>query len=560
MNLKNSKAVMLIIILNFASQAGHAANVTKAAIASANPLATYAGFEILDQGGNVFDAAVAVSAALAVVEPSGSGLGGGGFWLLHRASDGFEVMLDGREKAPMAAHANMFLDAQGQVNKTQTLDSGLAAAIPGMPAAMVHLSERYGRLPLSKTLAPAIRYARQGFKVGERHLKLLKFRSEVIKKQTEAASIFLVNGALPAEQSVLIQEDLAKTLEAIADEGRDGFYSGTIAQKLLTGVADAGGNWTQADLDAYEVLERKPVKGVYRGITVTSAAPPSSGGVVLLEALNILSNYDLNQTSPLTTKHLVVEAMRHAYHDRALYLGDPDYVKIPVEQLLSQDYAAGQRSSIRPDKALPSEALAGVIKDQPAGVDTTHFSIIDEEGNRVAATMSINFPFGAGIVPKGTGVLLNDEMDDFSAKAGDPNGYGLVGGVANAIQQGKRMLSSMTPTFLEDQERVAVLGTPGGSRIISMVLLATLDFAKGHDQHSWVQLPRFHHQYQPDEIIYEQNALSSDELSQLKNMGHQLKLARYAYGNMQAVQLHKATKALAAASDPRAEGYAGVRE
>lgn len=534
------------------------ADGTKAAIASAHPLATAAGFEILDKGGNVFDAAVAVSATLAVVEPSGSGLGGGGYWLLHREQDGFETMIDGREKAPLAAHQAMYLDKSGKVIPRLSLDGALAAAIPGMPAALVHLSEKYGRLPLTESLQPAIRAAKTGFAIGERHRKLLKFRSEVIKKHPQTARIFLPNGDIPKAYSILRQPDLAHTLEQLADAGRDGFYDGEIADKLVKGVNKAGGIWTKQDLIAYQVVEREPVKGNYRGIKITSAAPSSSGGIVLIESLNILSGYDLKQADEPTRKHLIVEAMRRAYHDRSLYLGDSDFVDIPVRRLLNEDYAAGLRSSLRPDRALPSAMFSGEIQPQPEGINTTHFSIIDEQGNRVAATLSINFPFGAGLVADGTGVLLNDQMDDFVSQPGAMNGYGLIGGIANAIAPGKRMLSSMAPTFLDDGNNVAVLGTPGGSRIISMVLLAALDFAKGNAPDSWVQVPRFHHQFTPDVVEYEKGAIMPNELIGLVAMGHQLKEARYSYGDMQAVQLNKATHQLTAASDRRGEGRAVV--
>ncbi|MCK9621827.1 MAG: gamma-glutamyltransferase [Methylobacter sp.] len=534
------------------------ADGTKAAIASAHPLATAAGFEILDKGGNVFDAAVAVSATLAVVEPSGSGLGGGGYWLLHREQDGFETMIDGREKAPFAAHQAMFLDKSGKVIPRLSLDGALAAAIPGMPAALVLLSEKYGRLPLAESLKPAIRAAETGFAIGEKHRKLLKFRSEVIKKHPQTAKIFLVNGTIPKAYSILRQPDLAHTLKRLADSGRDGFYDGEIADKLVEGVNRAGGIWTKQDLASYQVVEREPVKGSYNGIKITSAAPSSAGGIVLIEALNILSGYDLKQADELTRKHLIVEAMRRAYHDRTLYLGDSDFVDMPVRRLLNDDYAAGLRSSLRPDKALPSALLSGEIQPQPEGINTTHFSIIDEDGNRVAATLSINFPFGAGLVAPGTGVLLNDEMDDFAGLPGTMNGYGLIGGTANAIAPGKRMLSSMAPTFLDDGQHVAALGTPGGSRIISMLLLAALDFAKGHEPDSWVQVPRFHHQFMPDTVEYEKGALTANELLGLAAMGHQLKEARYNYGDMQAVQWSRATHQLMAASDRRGEGWAVV--
>ncbi|MGZ5027152.1 MAG: gamma-glutamyltransferase [Methylobacter sp.] len=554
--LKNYGAALFLILAFSAAQVY--ADGTKAAIASAHPLATAAGFEVLDKGGNVFDAAVAVSATLAVVEPSGSGLGGGGYWLLHREQDGFETMIDGREKAPLAAHQAMFLDKSGKVIPHLSLDGALAAAIPGLPAALVHLSEKYGRLPLAESLKPAIRAAETGFAIGEKHRKLLKFRIDTIKKHAPTANIFLAGGDIPKAYSILRQPDLARTLTQLAESGRDGFYDGEVADKLVDGVNMAGGIWTKQDLAAYQVVEREPVKGSYNGITITSAAPSSSGGIVLIEALNILSGYDLKQADELTRKHLIVEAMRRAYHDRALYLGDPDFTDMPVKRLLNEDYAAGLRASLRSDKALPSTMLSGDIQAQAEGTNTTHFSIIDEQGNRVAATLSINFPFGAGMVAPGTGVLLNDHMDDFVSLPGAMNGYGLVGGVANAIAPGKRMLSSMTPTFLDDGQHVAALGTPGGSRIISMVLLAALDFAQGHEPDSWVRVPRFHHQFMPDKVEYEKGAITQNELAGLAAMGHQLKEARYNYGDMQAVQWNRTTHQLMAASDRRGEGRAVV--
>ncbi len=530
----------------------------KAAIASANPLATAAGFEILAKGGNVFDAAVAVSAALAVVEPSGATLGGGGYLLLHRASDNFETMIDARERAPLAAHKDMFLDKTGKLDPKQPLDGALAAAIPGLPAGLVHLSEKYGRLPLADALLPAIRLAQNGFAIGEIHRKLLKFRADVLKKDPLTASIFLSNGDIPSSYSILKQPELANTLKQIAASGREGFYSGDVAENLVASVNKAGGIWTQQDLDNYQVIEREPVKGEYLGIKITSAAPSSSGGITLIEALNILSGYDLKTLDTATRKHLVAAALQRAYHDRILYLGDPAFVELPTQRLLSAEYSAGLRSSIRLDKALPSAELSGDILQPSQGTHTTHFSIIDEQGNRVAATLSVNFPFGAGLVAGDTGVLLNDQMDDFASLPGTANGYGLVGGVANTIAPGKRMLSNMTPTFLEDGQRVAALGTPGGSRIISMVLLATLDFAEGHGPDSWVNSPRYHHQFLPDVLEYEQDAIAPAEAAKLKAIGYQLKPARYRYGDMQAVQWHKTTHALSAASDRRGEGRAVV--
>lgn len=531
----------------------------KAAIASAHPLATDAGFEILEKGGNVFDAAVAVSAVLAVVEPVGSGLGGGGYWLLHRAKDGLEIIIDGREKAPLAAHKTMFLDKSGKVIPKLSLDGALAAAIPGLPAGLVHLSEKYGQLPLSESLKPAIRHAENGFPVTRKHVKMLGFRAETLKKDRYTSAIFLPQGKVPHVFSILKQPDLAETLSRIASAGRDGFYRGDVAEQLVNSVRKSGGIWRLSDLDAYRVIEREPVKGNYHGIAVTSASPSSSGGIVLVEALNILEDFDLTNIDSTTRKHLIVEAMRRAYHDRALYLGDPDFTDIPIKRLLSADYTAGLRSAIRNDKALPSAFLSGDLSEQAQGLQTTHFSIIDEAGNRVAATLSINKPFGAGLAAEGTGILLNDEMDDFSSLPGTMNGYGLVGGNANSIAPEKRMLSSMTPTFLETPDRIGVLGTPGGSRIISMVLLGVLDFANGNSPDSWVKVPRFHHQFIPDTVEYEQGAFSPDELAKLTAFGHHLKESSRRYGDMQAVQLNKLTRVLTAASDPRGEGKASIK-
>jgi gamma-glutamyltranspeptidase / glutathione hydrolase len=533
-------------------------SANKVAIASAHPLATQAGLDIIQSGGNVFDAAVAVSAALAVVEPSGSGLGGGGYWLLHRASDGFETMIDGREKAPLAAKKSMFLDEAGQIIPKLSLDGALAAAIPGMPAAIVHLSEKYGRLTLSKSLAPAINYAQNGFAVGHKFLRMLKSRRYVLKKDKQAAQIFLHGDKLPEVYSILRQPDLATTLKLLATWGREGFYAGSVADNLIDSVNKSGGIWTKEDLKSYQIVEREPVRGVYQGIIITSAAPSSSGGIVLIEALNILAGFDLQKSASITRKHLITEALQRAYHDRSFYLGDPDLINIPINRLVSQDYAAGIRTTIRPDKAMPSSLLAGETSNQTEGDNTSHFSIMDSQGNRVAATLSINFPFGAGFVAAGTGVLLNNEMDDFVSQPGVMNGYGLVGGEANSIAPSKRMLSSMTPTFLENDATVGVLGTPGGSRIISMVLLAVLDFAQGNSPKSWVSLPRLHHQFLPDIIEYENNALTSEELAGLAKMGHQLRATDHSYGDMQAVSMNKKTKTLSAASDLRGEGRAIV--
>jgi gamma-glutamyltranspeptidase/glutathione hydrolase len=495
---------------------------------------------------------------LAVVEPAGSGLGGGGYWLLHRAEDHKETIIDGREKAPLAAHKNMFLDKNGKVIPHLSLDGALAAAIPGLPAGLVYLSEHFGKLPLAESLAPAIRHARSGFAITERHRRMLSYRLKLLKKDKQASEILLTKGDVPKPFSILRQPDLADTLKQLADTGKDGFYDGDIAEKLVNSVRKAGGIWQLQDLKAYQIVERKPLKGNYQGITITSTPPSSSGGVVLLEALNILSGFNLQSVSEISRKHLIAEALRRAYHDRALYLGDPDFINLPVQYLLSSAHADYLRNTINPNKATPSNELFGNTPELHQGTQTTHFSIMDEDGNRVAATLSVNMPFGSGVIAAGTGVVLNDEMDDFVSQANALNGYGLTGGAANAISPGKRMLSSMSPTFLETPERIGVLGTPGGSKIISTVLLGILDFAKGNNPTSWVKVPRFHHQYLPDTIEYEASALTPCELKTLTLMGHVLKPSRRNYGDLQAVQLNKINRQLSAASDPRGEGNAKI--
>lgn len=529
-----------------------------AAIASAHPLATEAGEEILRQKGNAFDAAVAVTAALAVVEPFSSGIGGGGFWLLHRASDGRQIMLDGRETAPALAHRRMYQDEQGNVNKGASLRGALAAGIPGVPAGIVYLAEHYGRLPLARSLAPAIRYAEQGFRVTDRYQKLTSYRLETMQADAETARVYLQDNRIPQLGFQVVQKDLAATLRLIAEQGHDGFYSGELAEKLVEGVRNAGGIWSLDDLRKYRVVERQPVVINYRGVRVVSAPPPSSGGVVMGQALQILKHFNLEAMSEIDRKHHVIEAMRRAYRDRAVYLGDPDYFKVPVKRLLDPNYLQGLAMTIDAERATPSAELSNTPGLDQSGTDTTHFSVIDREGNRVAATLSINLPFGACFVPPGTGVLLNDEMDDFSIKAHTPNAYGLVGDEANAIEAGKRPLSSMTPTFMETDDRTGIIGTPGGSRIISMVLLGVLDFVAGKKPQSWVTLPRYHHQYLPDEVQYELNSLSMKERLALKKRGHKLREKSRRYGNMHAILWDRKTNRIYAASDPRGEGRAIV--
>jgi gamma-glutamyltranspeptidase/glutathione hydrolase len=526
------------------------------AVASAHPLATAAGYEMLERGGNAFDAAVAVAATLAVVEPYASGLGGGGLWLLHRARDGHEAMVDARETAPAAASPALYLGPDGAPIHEATRRGGLAAAIPGTPAALAHVAQRYGTLPLSATLAPAIRHAREGFPVGARYAQVAALRERWLREGVGTAAIFLDGGRAPRPDWVLRQPELAATLERIAAHGREGFYAGAVARALVETVRRAGGVWTLADLASYRVVERAPLRVRYRGARITTATLPSAGGLALVQSLQMLERFPAGDGREPATAHLVVEALRRAFHDRARHLGDPDFVPVPLARLASRAHAAKLAQTIDPRAATPSESLA----QQPAseGESTTHFSIVDAHGNRVAATLTINLLFGAGVVAAGTGVLLNNEMDDFALAPGVPNAFRLHGGEPNAIGPGKRPLSSMTPTFVEDERGVLVAGSAGGPRIVSQVLLAVLDYLheKAVDPARIATAPRYHHQGWPDRVEVEPGAFPPAWRAALEAKGHEVRVAERRWGNMQLVFRSRASGRAIAASDPRGTGLA----
>jgi len=530
-----------------------AAGPGHAAIASAYPLASEAGKQILAKGGNAFDAAVAVASALAVVESCCSGLGGGGFFLIRRASDGHEAMIDLREMAPGASTRDMFLDKDGNAVASLSRDTALAAGIPGEPAGFAYLAKKYGKLPLSVSMQPAIKLARDGFPLYERMRGAVSFKKNAFLKTPDAARVFLDNGEVPAIGYIVKQPDLADSLELLATKGADGYYKGAFAKKLVAGMRELGGNWTEADLANYKVVERAPVVGNYRGARIVSGSPPTSGGIALIDALNILEGFDLDKVDAATRTHLIVEAMRRVHRDRAVYLGDPDFVSVPVDRLINDYYADGQRASIRMDKATPSSSLPGVDA-APAGTQTTHFSVIDKHGNMVAATLTLNFYFGSGLMVPGTGILLNNQMDDFSAKAGVPNGFQLIGAEANAIAPGKRPLSSSTPTFVEGPKGLMIIGSPGGSRIPGMVILGTLGFLEGKSAQEVVSAPRFHHQFSPDVLEFEPGSLNPDERAQLEARGHVLKEGSRKWGNTQVVTWDYKSGKVEAASDPRGIG------
>ena len=527
------------------------------AVASAHPLATKAGLEILAAGGNAFDAAVAVSATLAVVEPYHSGLGGGGFWLLYEAKTKKNTFIDAREVAPLAAHKNMFLGKDGQLVPGLSLNGGLAAAIPGEPAALVYLAEHYGQLPLAQSLAPAIALAKDGFDVDPQFIHFCNMDDRLQQLQNFPASvaIFLNKGRIYKMGERLKQRDLARTLTLLAEKGRDGFYRGEVARKLVKGVRAAGGIWSLEDLTRYQITLREPLQGAYHSMLIITAPPPSSGGVMLLTMLNILEGLPLNTYSKVQWVHYVLESMRLASWQANQNLGDPDFIKIPLEKLLSAENGNYLRALISADKATPSSQLTGHVTPEKSQ-NTTHMVILDKEGNRVSATMTINYIFGSSVVPSGTGVLLNDEMDDFSTKTGEKNVFGVVGSELNAIKPGKKPLSNMTPTFLEMPGRLALVGTPGGSRIPGMVLLSSLVFNDFGGAISMVSAMRFHHQYLPDWVQFEPETFSKSLQAELQSMGYELMPLKKYYGDMQAITWDKELNIITPASDPRHIGLA----
>ncbi|MBX3698629.1 MAG: gamma-glutamyltransferase [Dokdonella sp.] len=528
----------------------------KAAVASSHRIATDAGLEVLAKGGNAFDAAIAVGSTLAVIEPSSSGIGGGGFFLLHRASDNKDTFLDARETAPAASKGELWADAEGKLDRDKSINGPLSAGIPGEPAAYVWLAEKYGKLPLSESLAPAIRIAREGFPVYPRFRASIERRKEVLQRWPASVALYMVDGAAPAEGATWKNPDIADTLERIASQGNDGFYKGEFATKLVDAVRAAGGIWSLDDMAAYTVREREPISLDYRGWRIVTSPPPSSGGIALGEMFNILSGYNLAKRDRVHRIHLNIEAMRRAYRDRAEYLGDPDYVKMPVAELLSPLYAAGLRASIHPDKATPSDLLPGYIPPDESE-HTTHYSIIDAEGNMAAVTKTVNLTLGSGFVVAGTGFVLNNEMDDFALLPGQPNAFGLVGGDANAPKPGHRPLSSMTPSFVIGNDRVGVIGTPGGSRIITMVFEGILAFIDGELPEQVVANPRYHHQYLPDVVSAEPKAFTREETRALQAMGHIVNDAERTWGLMNMVSWDRKTNTLHAGSDPREEMSSG---
>ena len=491
-------------------------------VVTAQHLATDAGLAMLRAGGNAVDAAVAVGYAEAVVNPCCGNIGGGGFMTLHLA-DGRDVFLNFRETAPAAASRDMYLDADGHVIPEGSLYGWRAVAVPGTVLGLDAALTRYGSLPRAQVMAPAIRLAREGFVLARGDTDILETKTARFRADPESARVFLhADGSPYAPGETLVQTDLAATLQAIAAAGPDAFYRGRIAQAVAAAARAGGGPITAADFAAYGVTEGTPLACTYRGYTFLSAPPPSSGGATLCEILNILEGYDLRGLGfhSAASVHLMTEAMRHAFLDRNTYLGDPAFVHNPLDRLLSKDYAAAIRARIG-ERASPSAELrpGGAPHEQ---AETTHYSVIDAAGNAVAVTYTVNGLFGAVVMAPGTGFVLNDEMDDFTAKPGSPNMFGLVQGASNAIAPGKRPLSSMAPTIVMKDNKVAmVLGSPGGSRIITITLETALNLIDyGMTPQEAVDAPRLHHQWLPDEIDAEPFALSPDTAERLRALGY----------------------------------------
>ena len=520
-----------------------------AAIASANYLATNAGLEVLAKGGNAFDAAIAVSSTLAVVEQQSSGLGGGFMAMLHVAKDNRDIFIDARETAPKAVDMKVYVGKDGKPDREVSTKGPLSAGIPGEPAGLAWIATHYGKLPLAQSLAPAIRVATDGYQPDSRFIATIAENRDTLARFPSSAAILLPGGSVPAQGWTLKQPDLARTLRGLAEKGADGFYKGETGKRLVDASRKAGGNWTQADLDAYQVKEREPLRVDYKGYRIVTAPPPSSGGVAIAEILNILAGYDLTKLDAAHATHLTIEAMRRAFRDHNEYLGDPDFVKMPLDMLLSRYYADGLRATISPEKATPSDLLPAAMAPDP-GMHTTHFSVIDKDGNMVASTLTVNLEFGSGFVAEGTGVFLNDEMDDFALVPGQPNAFGLRGAEANKPEPGKRMLSSMSPSFVFGANRTAIIGSPGGSTIITQVLEGILAFVDGKGASEITAQKRYHHQYLPDRVDVEDGAFDAATSRELTAMGHVLH-PRNPWGFMNVVTWDHRDNKLEAASDPR---------
>ena len=524
-------------------------------VATREATASRIGLEVLQEGGNAVDAAATVAFALAVTLPSAGNLGGGGFMVVHDAESGETVAIDYREKSGANAFRDMFLDEAGEADPEKSRYSGLAIGVPGTLAGMALALERYGTISLAEALEPAMELAGRGIAVTPDLANSLNGSKERLQRWPSSAAIFYKDGGVAYEPGeILVQRDLATSLRLIAEQGRRAFYGGSIGERIVAAVRRAGGHLRLDDFRGYEAVVRAPVQGDYRGYEIVSMPPPSSGGVHIVQILNILEGYPIGflGAGGAETVHLMAEAMKLAYADRSAYLGDPDFVDVPVAALTSKAYAAELRGLINRNRARPAAEIEPGDLAPYESPETTHFSIVDAAGNAVANTYTINFSYGTGLVAEGTGILLNNELDDFSAKPGTPNAYGLIGGDANAVAPGKRPLSSMSPTIvLKDGEPFLVTGSPGGSRIITTTLQIIMNVIDhGMNLAEATHAPRIHHQWLPDELRIEEG-LSPDTIALLEQKGHAIAVGD-AIGSTQSIMVTEA--GLFGSSDPRTPG------
>jgi gamma-glutamyltranspeptidase / glutathione hydrolase len=531
----------------------------KGMVVAADPIAANVGLKILKQGGNAVDAAVAVGFALAVTYPGAGNIGGGGFMLM-RFADGTIKSLDYRETAPALSTRDMYLDKNGNVVEQKSTRGPLSCGVPGSVAGMMYAQRRYGRLTRAQVLKPAIELAEKGFHL---HYRLAEDLERMIPDFSEFRSskkAFTKNGKPYKEGDLFQQKDLAKTLKRIRDKGRDGFYEGETAKLIVAEMKRGGGLISLKDLEDYASVIRDPVRGTYRGYEIISVGPPSSGGIGLVQFLNILEGYHLGEYSwnSSMTVHWMAEAMRRVFADRAEFLGDPDFVKVPVRWLTSKHYADQRRMAIDSTTATPSDQISHGIQPPTESDHTTHYSVIDRFGNCVSVTTTLNDAFGSKVVVTGAGFLLNNEMDDFSVKQGIPNTYGLVGGSANAVAPNKRMLSSMTPTIvLKEGKPFMIIGSPGGSAIVTtvaQVVVNVVDFKMTIQEA--IDAPRIHHQWLPDRLMYEERALSQDAIENLRAMGYSLHMREGTLGLAEGIMIDRKRGLLLGATDPRGYGEA----
>ena len=525
-------------------------------VASAEKLASQIGIDTLKKGGNAVDAAVAVGFALAVTHPSAGNLGGGGFMMI-RFANGDTACIDYRETAPAAAGRDVYLDANGQIIPKASTLGYRASGVPGTPAGLCLAQRKYGRLSLKEVIQPAIDLAEQGFLVSDHLSDSLRGAAPLLERFPESRRVYLNSGRYLEPGEKLIQTDLARSLKAIRDQGANGFYRGEVAAKIAAAYEGHGHWMTLADLQRYEAKFRTPLRGSYRGYDVITMPPPSSGGTVLLEMLNALEGFNVSSMGAGSSRtiHLMAEVMRHAFRDRAELMGDTDFVKVPTSQLILKSYASEFRKRFNPEKASDSLALPARVLPANEATETTHFSVVDKDGNAVANTYTLNGGYGSGVTIEGTGILMNNEMDDFTSKPGVPNAYGLIQGDANAIARGKRPLSAMTPTFLLREGKLfLVIGSPGGPTIINTVLqviVNVVDF--GLTIQEAIDAPRFHHQWLPDELRMEIHGFSEDVTKALEARGHRLALHGF-MGDAEGIMLEPKTGMRLGASDPRGDG------